>query len=138
MPLRVSHKLSASYRLREQSIANFIYTGTQNMSYQDRNLTCVECGQSFIFSADDQSYHAEKGYTNEPKRCTSCRDARRANRSNDGGFGGDRGPREMHSVVCAECGNQATVPFLPRGDRPVYCSDCFSRQGGGGGGGGRY
>ncbi|MCD5403346.1 MAG: zinc-ribbon domain-containing protein, partial [Dehalococcoidia bacterium] len=29
------------------------------MSYQDRNLTCVECGQSFIFSADDQSYHAE-------------------------------------------------------------------------------
>jgi len=36
------------------------------MSYQERNLTCVECGQSFIFSADDQSYHAEKGYTNEP------------------------------------------------------------------------
>jgi len=108
------------------------------MSYQDRNLTCVECGQSFIFSADDQAYHAEKGYTNEPKRCTSCRDARRANRSTDGGFGSDRGPREMHSVICAECGNQATVPFLPRGDRPVYCSDCFSRQGGGGGGGGRY
>ncbi|MCL0054088.1 zinc-ribbon domain containing protein [Dehalococcoidia bacterium] len=107
------------------------------MSYQDRNLTCVECGQSFIFSADDQSYHAEKGYTNEPKRCASCRDARRANRSTDGGFGSDRGPREMHSVICAECGNQATVPFLPRGDRPVYCSDCFSRQGGGGGGG-RY
>jgi len=41
-------------------------------------------------------------------------------------------------VVCAEWGNQATVPFLPRGDRPVYRSDCFSRQGGGGGGGGRY
>ena len=54
-----------------------------------------------------------------------------------GGFGG--GPREMHTVVCAECGNEASVPFRPRGDRPVYCSDCFSRQGGGsGGGGGRY
>ncbi|MBC8280994.1 MAG: zinc-ribbon domain containing protein [Chloroflexi bacterium] len=105
------------------------------MSYQDRNLTCVECGQSFIFSADDQSYHAEKGYTNEPKRCPSCRQARRANRSSDGGgFGFDRGPREMHTVVCAECGNEATVPFRPRGDRPVYCSDCFSRQGGGAGG----
>ena len=137
MPLRVSFKHSASYRLHEQFLANFFHTGKSNMSYQDRNLTCVECGQSFIFSADDQSYHAEKGYTNEPKRCTSCREARRANRSNDGGFGGDRGPREMHSVICAECGNQATVPFLPRGDRPVYCSDCFSRQGGGGGGG-RY
>ena len=91
------------------------------MSYQDRNLTCVECGQSFIFSADDQSYHAEKGYTNEPKRCPSCRQARRANRSSDG-FGFDRGPREMHTVVCAECGNEDTVPFRPRGDRPVYCS----------------
>ncbi len=137
-PLRVSFKHSASYRLREQSLANFFHTGKSNMSYQDRTLSCVECEQSFIFSADDQSYHAEKGYTNEPKRCTSCREARRANRSTDGGFGSDRGPREMHSVVCAECGNQATVPFLPRGDRPVYCSDCFSRQGGGGGGGGRY
>jgi len=112
------------------------------MSYQDRNLTCVECGQSFIFSADDQSYHAEKGYTNEPKRCPSCRQSRRANRSSDG-FGFDRGPREMHTVICAECGQEATVPFRPRGDRPVYCSDCFSRQGGGAGGaggagGGRY
>ena len=137
-PLRVSFKHSVSYRLCEQSLANFFHTGKSIMSYQDRTLSCVECGQSFTFSADDQSYHAEKGYTNEPKRCTSCREARRANRSTEGGFGSDRGPREMHSVVCAECGNQATVPFLPRGDRPVYCSDCFSRQGGGGGGGGRY
>jgi len=137
-PLRVSFKHSASYRLCEQSLANFFHTGKSVMSYQDRTLSCVECAQSFTFSADDQSYHAEKGYTNEPKRCESCRQARRANQSTGGGFGSDRGPREMHSVVCAECGNQATVPFLPRGDRPVYCSDCFSRQGGGGGGGGRY
>ena len=99
------------------------------MAYEDRNLTCVECSQSFVFSADDQSYHAEKGYTNEPKRCPSCRQSRR----NQGGFGGggyDRGPREMHPVVCAECGKDTTVPFLPRGDRPVYCSDCYSKQGG--------
>jgi CxxC-x17-CxxC domain-containing protein len=32
----------------------------------------------------------------------------------------------MHPIVCAECGNEAMVPFRPRGDRPVYCSDCFS------------
>jgi CxxC-x17-CxxC domain-containing protein len=31
-------------------------------------------------------------------------------------------------IVCAECGNDAMVPFRPRGDRPVYCSDCFSRM----------
>jgi CxxC-x17-CxxC domain-containing protein len=102
------------------------------MSYQDRRLTCVDCGQAFTFSADDQSFHAEKGFTNDPKRCPSCRQARRDQRSNDGyGDGYNRGPREMHSVICAECGKDATVPFRPRGDRPVYCSDCYSRQGGG-------
>ena len=101
------------------------------MTYQDRTLTCSECGQSFVFTSDDQSYHAEKGYTNEPKRCTSCRQARRDRRGSDGfGDGYDRGPREMHSVVCASCGKDATVPFRPRGDRPVYCSDCYSKQGG--------
>ena len=100
------------------------------MSYEDRTLTCQECGQPFTFTADDQSYHAEKGYTNEPKRCAPCRQARRAR--SDGGFGYDRGPREMHPVVCAECGVDTTVPFLPRGDRPVYCRDCFNKQGAGG------
>ena len=94
------------------------------MDYEDKTLTCQECGQPFVFSADDQSYHALKGFTNEPKRCTSCRQARRSDRN--GGYGQDL--REMHSVVCAECGKDTTVPFRPRGDRPVYCSDCFSRQ----------
>ena len=101
------------------------------MSYEDRTLTCLDCGQPFTFSADDQSYHAEKGYTNEPKRCTTCRQSKREQRYSDGGGGYDRGPREMHPVVCAECGKDTTVPFLPRGDRPVYCSDCYSKQGGG-------
>ena len=99
------------------------------MSYEDKTLTCTECGQAFTFTADDQQYHADKGYMNEPKRCTSCRQARR-DRPSSGGFGYDRGPREMYSVVCAECGKDAQVPFQPRGDRPVYCSDCYSRQGG--------
>ena len=119
------------------------------MSYQDRTLTCQDCGQSFTFSADDQQYHAEKGYSNEPKRCPSCRQARRSDhggsssyanynsgyrsgfsgggsfRSQDG-YGSSR--REMHPAVCAQCGKNTQVPFRPRGDRPVYCSDCFSRQ----------
>ena len=110
------------------------------MTYTDRTLTCAECGDPFTFSADDQAYHAEKGYTNEPKRCPSCRQTRRSQRYGDSD-GYDRAPREMHTVTCAECGKDATVPFVPRGDRPVYCSDCYSRRGGyssGGGGGGRY
>lgn len=99
------------------------------MSYQDRSLTCQDCGQPFTFSADDQAHHAEKGYTNEPKRCASCRLARRGERYG-GGYGGGygRSSREMYPAVCAQCGKETQVPFQPRGDRPVYCSDCFSRQ----------
>ena len=37
-------------------------------------------------------------------------------------------PREMYPIVCAECGTDAMVPFRPRGDKPVYCSDCFSKM----------
>ena len=92
--------------------------------YQDKNLTCQDCGQEFVFSTDDQQYHAEKGYTNEPKRCPSCRQSRRAGQG--GGYGSVQ--REMHPAVCASCGVDTQVPFLPRGDRPVYCSDCFSKQ----------
>ena len=97
------------------------------MSYEDKTLTCVECNQSFTYTADDQSFHAQKGYT-EPKRCPSCRAARRSGGDSYGGGGGYRAPREMHPAVCAQCGKDTEVPFLPRGDKPVYCSDCFSKQ----------
>jgi CxxC-x17-CxxC domain-containing protein len=111
------------------------------MSYQDKTLTCAECGQPFTFSADDQAYHAQKGYTNEPKRCTTCRQSRRDQRysgSGSGSYSSGSGSggytsgyrREMYSVVCAQCGKEAQVPFQPRGDRPVYCQDCYDKQGG--------
>ena len=94
--------------------------------YEDKNLTCQDCNSSFVFSADDQQYHAQKGYSNEPKRCPSCRQSRRSDSGGGGGYG--RAPREMHPATCGQCGKQTEVPFLPRGDRPVYCSDCFNKQ----------
>ncbi len=93
---------------------------------QDKNLTCQDCSQSFTFSADDQAFHAERGYT-DPKRCPSCRRARRGERGDMGGGYGSYS-REMHPATCAQCGKQTQVPFEPRDGRPVYCSDCFKRQ----------
>jgi CxxC-x17-CxxC domain-containing protein len=84
-----------------------------------------------VFSADDQQFHAEREYQ-EPKRCPSCRQAKRADRGGGGyGGGGYGGQREMFDAVCATCGGTASVPFQPREDRPVYCSDCFSKEKGG-------
>ncbi|MCL5962745.1 MAG: zinc-ribbon domain containing protein [Chloroflexi bacterium] len=101
------------------------------MSYEDKTLTCQDCGQDFNFSAEDQEYFAQKGYTNLPKRCPACREARRSERST-GGYsrGPGQGRREMYPAVCARCGKETEVPFQPRNDRPVYCSDCYSQQGG--------
>ena len=101
------------------------------MAFQDKTLTCINCGQTFVFSASDQEYHSQKGYTNEPKRCPSCRQLRRAERgygsSATGSFGG-QSRREMFTITCAECGKEAQVPFQPRGDRPVYCSEHYSQH----------
>lgn len=95
---------------------------------QDKTLTCRDCGCEFIFSASEQEFFAEKGFSNEPGRCPQCRAARK--QQSRGGFGG-RGPRpqrEMHSATCAACGAETQVPFRPSGDRPVYCRDCFTNN----------
>ena len=97
------------------------------MSFQEKSLQCADCGASFTFSVEEQEFFAKKGYTNEPKRCPSCRETRRGQR---GGFGGNRssgGSRQMFPAVCAECGKDTEVPFEPRGDKPVYCSDCYRK-----------
>ena len=98
------------------------------MAFQDKTLTCSDCGQSFTFSAGEQESFAQRGFTNEPKRCTSCRQNRRAETGSSNNSGYSSGPRQMFPAVCAECGKSTQVPFQPRGDRPVYCSDCFSKR----------
>lgn len=92
--------------------------------YQDRILTCRDCGQEFTFTAGEQEFFASKGLTNAPSRCPECRKARRGG----GASSGQRPRGEQYEAVCASCGKATTVPFIPREDRPVYCSDCFQEQ----------
>ena len=102
------------------------------MSYQDRTITCVECGEPFTFTAGEQEFYAQKGFANEPKRCPTHRAARRNGGSFTSGSGGgdyDRPQRQLYPAVCARCGKETEVPFQPRGDRPVYCRDCFQLVG---------
>lgn len=90
------------------------------MSFADKVLKCRECGGDFTFTAGEQEFYAMKGLQNEPQRCPACRAVKRQQR-----YG--TAPREMHQVVCSECGEPATVPFVPRNDRPVYCSTCYDK-----------
>lgn len=89
--------------------------------YQDETLTCRDCGREFVFTASEQEFFAEKGFQNKPTRCQECRRAKRA--ANNGGE-----PRQMYKVICDGCGQETEVPFQPRGDRPVYCRECFNAQ----------
>lgn len=88
--------------------------------YQDRSLTCRDCGEEFVFSAGEQAFFATKGLTNDPQRCPACRAVAKRARASEG-------PREFHAAICGACGGQAIVPFAPRNDRPVYCSSCFDK-----------
>jgi CxxC-x17-CxxC domain-containing protein len=114
--------------------------------YSDKVLTCADCSQDFVFTARDQEFYADRGFT-EPRRCSSCRASRKAARGDTGGGYGDRGsgsggtgygdssgsgggysrgPREMFTATCSSCGKEASVPFRPTSGKPVYCSDCFA------------
>ena len=105
------------------------------MAFEERTLTCSDCGASFAFTVEEQEMFKTKGYTNDPKRCPACRQARKARQTTNTGdrynnysnrsFGSAR--REMFPAKCAECGKDTQVPFQPRGDRPVYCSDCYRK-----------
>ena len=115
----------------------------------DQNITCNDCGKQFEFTESEQEFYQSKGFST-PGRCPDCRAVRKAERaSGGGGFGGGSsyggssygggygGERQMYPAVCAQCGKDTQVPFSPRGDKPVYCSDCFRAKQGSSGYGGR-
>ena len=85
--------------------------------YEDKTLVCKDCGNEFVFTAGEQEFYAEKGFEHEPQRCKDCRNARK-----------NKTTKEMFTAICAGCGGEARVPFQPREDRPVYCSECFAKQ----------
>lgn len=86
--------------------------------FQDKTLKCKDCGRDFVFTAGEQEFYAEKGFVNEPQRCKDCRDAKKST----------RGSKETYEATCHACGGIARIPFKPRDDRPVYCSECFAKQ----------
>ena len=102
--------------------------------YTDETLQCIDCGTNFTFTGSEQEFFASKGFANKPSRCPDCRAARKAQRGggnsygSGSSYGGGNRQREMFQATCSTCGQVAEVPFKPRGDKPVYCRDCFSKR----------
>lgn len=101
-----------------QPVSRQITKGVIRM-FEDKVLVCKDCGQEFTFTAGEQEFYAEKGFRNEPTRCRECRRTRKN--------GGERKThRELFDAVCAECGKPTKIPFEPKTDKPVYCSECYN------------
>ena len=105
------------------------------MAFSDRELICRDCQGTFIFAAGEQEFYATKGLQHDPVRCPSCRASRRTMRPEERdeapSYGvfvswGGRTPRQLHAATCHECGQTTEIPFMPRGDRPVFCSNCYN------------
>lgn len=88
---------------------------------EDKLLQCKDCGKDFTWTASEQEFYQQKGFQNSPVRCADCRRAKKAR------MGDDR-PRQSFEITCAQCGKKDSVPFRPKGDRPILCSDCFRKQ----------
>ena len=93
------------------------------MAFQDKVLAWRDCGKEFTWTASEQEFYQKKGFENAPVRCPDCRALKKSRMNDDRG-----GERQMFEITCSECGKKDTVPFQPKGDRPVLCRDCFRKQ----------
>jgi CxxC-x17-CxxC domain-containing protein len=99
--------------------------------YNDRSLACVDCGQEFSFTAGEQEFYAQRGFTESPKRCPSCRQIRKAQRSRSSSSdGAGAGGGDSYGG-----GSYATNDY---GGYSASGGDSSGGSGGGGGGGGGY
>ena len=101
------------------------------MEFQDKVLTCIDCGAQFIFTAGEQLFFRDKQFKNEPKRCKTCKSRRVAVLSTPPAQGNSQ--HYAHSrvetrAICSQCGKETTIPFRPTQGRPIFCRECFSQK----------
>ena len=101
--------------------------GQADIEFEDRLISCVDCGEEFNWTAGEQLFFHDKGLKNEPKRCKPCKQAKNE-RLAAIAAAQESGVRQRIevSVQCAHCGQPTTVPFYPSQGRPVYCRPCFT------------
>jgi CxxC-x17-CxxC domain-containing protein len=114
-------------------------------------IVCSECDGTFLYTDAERAFRESRGL-DRPLLCPECRGKERSRRNDDlislynksesfepflfgketqGGSlpnGRTRDSRALYSATCAACGTETKVPFIPRGDRPVYCRACYNAR----------
>ena len=50
---------------------------------EDKTIICKDCGRDFLFTVGEQEFFKEKGFENDPVRCSDCRKARKSEKMNN-------------------------------------------------------
>jgi len=97
--------------------------------FTDLPIGCIDCGESFIWTAGEQAFFSEKNLLNPPKRCKECKRAKNRRLAAIEMAQATGKPHKIEvTAQCAECGEKTTVPFYPSQGRPVFCRCCFDKQ----------
>jgi CxxC-x17-CxxC domain-containing protein len=143
--------MNATHRPAHQPIWGDSILRTSTTMTSATELTCSECDAAFLYSPAEQDFRASRGL-GQPTLCPECRGRDRARRNSDlialyeraDSFDpilltGDSSPRgsnhrgrpeyrTQYTAICAACGSETRVPFIPKGDRPVYCRACYNAR----------
>jgi CxxC-x17-CxxC domain-containing protein len=99
------------------------------MEFQDKVLSCIDCGADFVFTAGEQLFFHDKQFRNEPKRCKSCKSKRVAVLSAPQSQSSSHQTERVETrATCSQCGKDTTVPFRPTQGRPIFCRECFTQK----------
>jgi len=113
------------------------FRNSRNNDREDTTVTCADCGDQctvpFVPKTDRPVYCSDCFRKNKPDDSSNDRPSRddrgsRYSRDDRGSRYSRDNDREDTTVTCADCGDQCTVPFVPRSNKPVYCSDCFRKN----------
>ena len=117
------------------------FRNSRDNNRESATVTCADCGTEcevpFVPKTDRPVYCSECFRQNKPQDSRDDRYSRndRNSRSRDDRYSrNDRNSRsrdnnrESATVTCADCGTECEVPFVPKTDRPVYCSECFRQN----------
>ena len=87
------------------------------MPYFDKEIVCKDCGSSFVWSASEQEFFAQKGLTNTPGRCPICR--KKVDVKHE--------YQNLYDLKCKDCGKEAKSPLQPDDFNEVLCQACFDK-----------
>ncbi|CAB9505918.1 unknown protein [Seminavis robusta] len=92
-----------------------MYCTSRERATMDEDLQCIDCDSTFVFTAGQQHYFEQKGFT-PPKRCKECRGKKKELHNNiSEGFRNNHVTRIPDGIVkCSWCGNA--------GHREPYCN----------------